>query len=445
MFQTLRNAWKIEDLRKKILFTVFILLIFRIGSAITVPFVDFETLKENMGSGNSFMSYLTLMSGGGFSNASIFALSITPYINASIIIQLLTVAIPALERLSKDGEAGRKRLGQITRYMTVGLGLMLGIAYYFMVRNSYDALAPEAEKGFAAWFAAIVIILCFTAGSALMMWLGEQINDKGIGNGISMLLFAGILSRLPVAAQYLWGYFYEMGIKQVQNGESGGIKYIVLVLVALVLFLAMIGFIVFMGDAERRIPVQYAKKVVGRKMYGGQNTYIPIKVNMSGVMPIILAVSILSLPSIIASFMGNKAPTTGFWAGFFNAFNQDSWVYIILYFLMIIGFAYFYVTIQYNPTEMANNLRKNGGAIPGQRPGKPTADYIKRVLNKITFIGALFLGVVALFPSLFGKFGGLQGLTIGGTSIMIVVGVALETVQQMESQMMMRHYKGFLD
>jgi len=441
MFQTLRNAWKIEDLRKKILFTVFILLVFRIGSAVTVPFVDTEVLKTAMGTGSDFMGYLTLMSGGGFSSASVFALSITPYINASIIIQLLTVAIPALEQLAKDGEAGRKRLGQITRYMTVLLGLMLGVAYYFMVRNKYQALVSYAKTGFNAWFAAIVIVLCFTAGSALMMWLGEQINEKGIGNGISMLLFAGILSRIPVGARYLWSYFYDMGIKQIQEGQSLGIKNVALTVLVLALFLAMIAFIVFTGDAERRIPVQYAKKVVGRKMYGGQNTYIPIKVNMSGVMPIILAVSILSLPNIIASFL--SASKTNNW--FFNAFKEDSWVYIILYFLMIIGFAYFYVTIQYNPTEMANNLRKNGGAIPGQRPGKPTADFIKRVLNKITFIGALFLGVVALFPSLFGKATGFTGLTIGGTSVMIVVGVALETVQQIESQMMMRHYKGFLD
>lgn len=442
MFQTLRNAWRIEDLRKKILFTAFILLIFRIGSAVTVPFVDVEAMKAAVaGNTNDFLNNMMLLSGGGFSNASVFALSITPYINASIIIQLLTVAIPALERLAKEGEAGRKRLGQITRYTTVILGLMLGIAYYFMVRNQYGALVSEAQSGFAAWFAAIVIVLCFTAGSALVMWLGDQINEKGIGNGISMLLFAGILSRIPVGANYLWQYFYQMGVKQIQAGESAGIGYVLLTLLVLVLFLAMIAFIVFMGDAERRIPVQYAKKVVGRKMYGGQNTYIPIKVNMSGVMPIILAVSILSLPSIIAGFM--SAEKVNNW--FFNAFKQDSWTYIVLYFLMIIGFSYFYVTIQYNAVEMSNNLRKNGGAIPGQRPGKPTADFIKRVLNKVTFVGALFLGVIALFPSLFGKISGITGLTIGGTSIMIVVGVALETVQQMESQMMMRHYKGFLD
>ena len=440
MFQTLRNAWKIDDLRKKMLFTVFIILIFRIGSAVTVPFVDGEALREAMGGASN---YLMMMSGGGFSTGSIFALSITPYINASIIIQLLTVAIPYLERMAKDGEAGRKKLGQITRYTTVILGTILAVAYYLLARNR-GALVAEAKTGFGAWFAAIVIILCFTAGSALMMWLGEQINEKGIGNGISILLFAGILSSIPNAAAYLWAYFYDWGIKALQGGDSSGLGWMLKAILVIVLFLAMVAFIVFMGDAERRVPVQYAKKVVGRKMYGGENTYIPIKVNMSGVMPIILAVSILGLPGIISSFMA-KVPTEGFWGWFFSAFKEDSWLYIILYFLMIIGFAFFYVTIQYNPIEMANNLRKNGGAVPGQRPGKPTADYIKRVLNKVTFIGALFLGVIALFPSLFGKFSGVQGLTIGGTSMMIVVGVALETVQQIESQMMMRHYKGFLD
>ena len=445
MFQILRNAWKITDLRKKILFTVFILLIFRLGSAITVPFVDVSALKEAVAaSSNDFMGYLTMMSGGGFSNASIFALSITPYINASIILQLLTVAIPYLENLSKEGEAGRKKLGQLTRYATVILGLMLGVAYYFMVRNQYGALSTAAKTaGFGQWFAAIVIILCFTAGSALMMWLGEQINEKGIGNGISMLLFAGILSRLPVGGNYLWNIFYVQGIDQVIQGQGNAIWNCVIAILVVALFLAMIGFIVFMTDAERRIPVQYAKKVVGRKMYGGQSTHMPIKVNMSGVMPIILAVSILSLPSILVTFFGE--PKSAFWTAIVGAFQQDSWVYIILYALMIIGFAFFYVTISYNPTEMANNLRKNGGAIPGQRPGKPTAEFIKRVLNKVTFIGALFLGVVALFPSVFGKISGIYGLTIGGTSVMIVVGVALETVQQIESQMMMRHYKGFLD
>ena len=339
--------------------------------------------------------------------------------------------------MAKDGEAGRKKLGQITRYVTVALGLMLGIAYYFMVRNQYNALVYTS--GGWAWFSGIVIVLCFTAGSALMMWLGEQINEKGIGNGISILLFAGIISRGPSAFLFLWQQFYEFGVQQLGSGGEA-VKNMIMPFVIIILFLVIIGFIVFMNDAERRIPVQYAKRVVGRKMYGGQNTYIPIKVNMSGVMPIILAVSILSIPSILATFFG--------WDNaFIRAFSQSSWLYLALYFVMIIGFAFFYVTIQYNPLEMANNLRKNSGAIPGYRPGKPTVDYIKRVLNKVTLIGSLFLGVIAVFPGVFGRLAGQSytGLTLGGTSIMIIVGVALETTQQIESQMMMRHYKGFLE
>ncbi len=442
MFQTLRNAWKIVDLRKKILFTLFIVLIFRIGSVITLPFIDASVMKEATQASNDFMGILTLMSGGGFSNASLFALSITPYINSSIIIQLLTVAIPVLERWSKEGADGRKKLSMVTRFTTLFLGLMLGTAYYFMIRNQYNALTKAATSSvLASWFSAIVIVLCFAAGSVLVMWLGEQINERGIGNGISILLFSGILSQIPSAANLLWQYFYGGGIKQLESDPDHAIKYLILVPIVLILFLAIIAFIVFMGDAERRIPVQYAKKVVGRKMYGGQNTFIPIKVNMSGVMPIILASSIISLPSIIATFIGTERANN--W--FFNAFKQDNWVYIILYFLMIIGFAFFYVTIQYDPTDMANNLRKNSGAIPGYRPGEPTADFIKKVLNKVTFVGALFLGLIALFPSLFGKFSGIYGLSLGGTSIMIVVGVALETTQQIQSQMMMRHYKGFLE
>ena len=434
MFQTLRNAWKVTDIRKKILYTLFIVLIFRVGSAIPVPFIDIQVLKNAIDESSDLMAYLTLMSGGGFSDASIFALSITPYINASIIIQLLTVAIPALERMAQNGEEGRKKLGQITRYVTVLLGLLLGVAYYFMVKNKYLALAACAKSGFAAWFCGITIVLCFTAGSALMMWLGEQINERGIGNGISILLFAGIISRLPNGIVNL----YTLFTNGIQNIDAGGLKYVILVPIILLLFLAIIGLIVFMSNAERRIPIQYAKRTVGRKIYGGQNTFIPIKVNMSGVMPIILAVSIVSMPSILQQFFGWNDN----W--FLSAFHSDSWVYIILYFLLIIGFAFFYVTIQYNPVEMANNLRKNSGAIPGYRPGKPTVEYIRRVISKITLIGSLFLGVIALFPSIFGKFSGI-GLGIGGTSVMIVVGVALETMQQIESQIMMRHYKGFLE
>ena len=443
MFSTLRNALKIMDLRKKILYTVFILVIFRLGSAAWVPFVDAIALKEaTSASSDTFMSYLSLLSGGGFSNASIFSLGIQPYINASIIIQLLTVAIPALERMAKEGDAGRKKLGQITRFVTVGLGLLLGVAYYFMIRNNYRAV--QYTSGWQQWFAGAVIVLCFTAGSALVMWLGEQINERGIGNGISLILFAGILSRLPNGIMYLKGVFWDMGMEPLLEGTGGGNNtfHMLMAPVIVILMLAMVALIVLITEAERRIPVQYAKRVVGRKMYGGQSTFIPIKVNMSGVMPIILASSIIQLPGIIQNFFGIKAT---WFVTFASWFKYDHWVYVVLYFFMIIGFAFFYVTIQYNPLEMANNLRKNSGAIPGYRPGRPTTDYIKRVLNKVTLIGAIFLGFIALFPSLFGMATGLTGVTLGGTSIMIVVGVALETMQQIESQMTMRHYKGFLE
>lgn len=446
MFQTLRNAWKIEDLRKKILYTLFIVLIFRIGSAISVPFVDMDVMAQAVRDSGGIMDYLTMLSGGGFSDASIFALSITPYINASIVIQLLTVALPPLERLAKEGEAGRKKLAQITRYMTVVLGLLLGTAYYFMIRNNYQALVSEARTGFGQWFAALVIVLCFAAGSAIVMWLGEQINERGLGNGISILLFAGIISRLPSAARYLWAIFYEQGVKMLDAGT--GLKYVLIVPFIVILFLLIIIFIILITEGERRIPVQYAKRVVGRKLYGGQNTYIPIKVNMSGVMPIILAVSMVSVPSVIFRFTG--APEgKGFFGKIalfiYTVFSPNHPVYAVLYFLLIIGFAFFYVTIQYNPIEISNNLRKNSGAIPGYRPGKPTADYIKRVLNKITLVGAICIGVIAIFPIIFSGVSGISGLALGGTSIMIVVGVALETTQQLESQMMMRHYKGFLE
>lgn len=435
MFQVLRNAWKIADLRKKILYTLLIILIFRIGSYVSVPFVDMEIMKNAVASSaGGYMDYLTLLSGGGFSNASIFALSITPYINASIIIQLLTVAIPPLERMAKDGEAGRKKLGQITRYVTVALGLLLGVAYYFMVRNKYGALAAEAKSGGAAWFAAIVIVLCFTAGSALMMWLGEQINEKGIGNGISILLFAGIVSRGPSMVLQLVEYF--------KMGFEGQTQYFFIVPAIVVIFVLIIAFIVLMTDAERRIPIQYAKRVVGRKVYGGQSTHMPIKVNMSGVLPIIFASSFLSIPSTIQMFVQAKE---GFWKGFFDAFSTTGWLYGVLYFLLIIFFSYFYISIQYNPIEMANNLKKNNGAIPGIRPGKPTSDFIMKIISKVCLIGALFLGVVAILPIIFGAVTGIHGLSLGGTSILIVVGVAIETVRQIESQMLMRHYKGFLE
>jgi preprotein translocase subunit SecY len=445
MFRTLANAWKIADIRKKLLFTALILLIFRIGAAIPVPFVNAgaDGIFSDAQMSGTFMEYLNMMTGDAFSYGTIFAMSITPYINSSIIIQLLTVAIPALERLSKDGEEGRKKIATITRYVTVGLGLLQSTAYYFYLRgNGYllkDATGV-AFTGFAEVFEAIVIILCFTAGTALIMWLGEQINDKGIGNGISLILFAGIVSRIPSIIASLFssngGYF-----------SYGGV-YAVLAVVAALSLLLMIAYIVWMDNAEHRIPVQYAKRVVGRKMYGGQNTHIPIKVNMSGVMPVIFASSILSLPPTINLFVGAKAGD-GWYDHFFKFFSSSSWVYAGLYFLLIIFFAYFYASIQYNPIEMANNIRKNSGAIPGIRPGKPTSDYIQKILSRITLLGALLLSVVALFPILFQLITtacsyGVK-ISLGGTSIIILVGVALETVKQLESQMMMRHYKGFLD
>ena len=446
MLRTLANAWKIADIRKKILFTALILLFYRIGSAIPVPFVNAgeNGIFNDPTMQGTFMEYLNMMTGNAFNYGTIFALSITPYINSSIIIQLLTVAIPALERLSKDGEEGRKKIAAITRYTTVILGLLQSTAYYFYLRGNGFLLGsntPGVELGTVAQiFQALVIILTFTAGTALIMWLGEQINDKGIGNGISLILFAGIVSRLPTILAQLYsndgGYF-----------SYGGV-YLVLSIVVGICLLLMIAYIVWMDNAERRIPVQYAKRVVGRKMYGGQNTHIPIKVNMSGVMPVIFASSILSLPPTINLFVGAQEGD-GWYDHFFKFFSSSSWVYAVMYFLLIIFFAYFYASIQYNPIEMANNIRKNSGAIPGIRPGKPTSDYIQRILSRITLLGALLLSVVALFPILWQLITTAckypMTVSLGGTSIIILVGVALETVKQLESQMMMRHYKGFLD
>lgn len=434
MFKTIRNAWRIPDLRKKILFTLLIIIVFRIGSVIPVPFLDMAALAQLMDPnnlGDTIFGYLNTLSGGAFSNATLFAMSVTPYINASIIIQLLTVAIPPLERLSKEGEEGRKKIAMITRYATVGLGLVQGGAYYAYLLNSNVVLF---RQGFEAVFAAAVIILAFTAGTALMMWLGEQINQYGIGNGISILLFAGIVARMPVTITQLVQY-WELGT----NGQT---QFLFLVPLFVILFLAVIWVIVFMNDAERRIPVQYAKRVVGRKMYGGQSSHLPIKVGLGGVLPIIFASSILSIPSTIEMFIPNPGD---FWQGFFDLFAYDGWLYSILYFILIICFAYFYTTIQYNPVEMSNNLRQNNGTIPGIRPGKPTTDFIAKVLSRITLIGALFLAFIALLPIVYTALTGMQGLSMGGTSVIILVGVALDTVKQMESQMMMRHYKGFLD
>lgn len=433
MFNTIKNAWRIPDLRKKILYTLLIIIVFRFGSVIPVPFLNASSLANLMkeaeqGTGNTALGYINMLTGGAFSYASLFAMGITPYINSSIIMQLLQVTIPPLERLAKEGEAGRKKIATITRYVTVLLGLIQGTAYYVYLRNSGIV---KYTDGFTGIFVAITIILTFTAGTALIMWMGEQINEKGIGNGISMILLAGIIARLPSMVGTAMQY------------ATLGTLYIALVILFVVMFLGVIWVIVFMNEAERRIPVQYAKKVVGRKMYGGQSTFLPVKVAMSGVMPVIFANSILFIPQFIHFFV--KPAEGTFWAGFFNAFEQTGWIYIVLYFLMIIVFAYFYMTVQYNPLEMANNLRQSNGTIPGIRPGKPTADFIAKILSKVTLIGALFLAFVALVPIIYTKVTGMNGLSLGGTSIIIIVGVALETVKQMESQMMMRHYKGFLD
>lgn len=450
MFKIMKNAWSIPDLRRKLLFTLLIIIVFRIGSVIPVPFLDSNVLAQVMApatdvtdAGSNMIAYLNTLSGGAFSNATLFAMGITPYINSSIIIQLLCVAIPALERLSKEGEAGRRKIGTITRYTTVALGLIQGTAYFFYLKNTTNSDGAHItiyNEGFSMVFAGIVIVLVFTAGTALMMWLGEQINKNGIGNGISILLFAGIVARFPATINDLIS-IWKLGSGDGTTGSAQP-RYFAFVIIWVVMFLAIIWLITFMQDSERRIPIQYAKRVVGRKMYGGQSSHLPIKVALGGVLPIIFASSILSIPSTINLFLNIK---DGFWGAFFAAFNSTNWLYIVLYFILILMFAYFYTTIQYNPVEMANNLKSNNGTVPGIRPGAPTAAYIKNILSRVTLIGALFLSIIALVPLIFGAATGLGRLSMGGTSIIIVVGVALETVKQLESQMMMRHYRGFLD
>ena len=432
MIQTFRNAWKIDELRKKILFTLFILLLYRLGNAIPVPYVNAVSLKSYFVTvQNTVLGLFNTMSGGAFSSATIFALSIQPYINASIIIQLLCIAIPALERLSKDeGEEGKKKIAAITRYSTVGIGLLQGFAYYMMLRNNTATYGILNDTGMTV-LGGIVIVLTFTAGSALVMRLGEQITEYGIGNGISMLLFAGIVSRFPNGIGNL-----------VSQAVSGSINWIAVIFM-LIGALAMVVLIIFINDSERRIPVQYSKRVVGRKQYGGQSTHLPMKVNMSGVMPIIFAQSIASLPATICMLVGGRTDS-----GFMKVFDSGTISYAIIYFLLIIFFAYFYATIQFNPIEVANNLKKSGGFIPGYRAGKPTSEFIQRVLNKVTLFGALYLGIIACVPiiiSAISPSAKATGISLGGTSIIIVVGVALETVQALEQQMLMRNYKGFLD
>ena len=427
MIQTIKKAWGIPELRKKIIFTALILLIFRIGNAIPVPYVNTDLLSSYLeGMSTTVLGLYNVMSGGAFAQATVFALGVQPYINSSIIIQLLTIAIPALERLARDGgEEGKKTIQSITRYATVAIAILQGWGYYMLMKN-YGILT---EKSF---WVALVIIASFIAGSSFVMWMGEQITEFGIGNGISIILFAGILSRVP-----------SMVSSMVSGLRAGTLAWWAAVLVVLGI-LALIVLITWVNGAERRIPVQYAKRQVGRKMYGGQASTLPMKVNMSGVLPIIFAQSIAMIPSTIAAFCKQPAEGT-FWYGFLNAIDTKSVLYMIFYFLMIIAFSYFYATIQFNPVEISNNLKKNGGFIPGFRPGKPTTDFIKKVLNKVTLFGAIYLGVVAILPLLIGKIVGNSALSIGGTSVIIVVGVALETVQALESQMLMRQYKGFLE
>lgn len=434
MFTTFRNAWKVPELRKKILYTLLIIFIFRLGCHIPVPFLDASVMASTISDSGSFLSYMDILSGGALSKGTLFALSIQPYINSSIIVQLLTYALPPLENLQKEGEEGRKKLNTITMFVSLAIALVMSYAYYLTQRNSG---AVRFTTGASGVFAAIVIIAAFTAGAGVVVWLGNCINDKGLGNGISMILFAGIVSRGPSSV---------LSMFTLAKSDA---KYYLIVPVVLIVFVLMIAFIVFMNESERRIPIQYAKRVVGRKQYGGQNTHIPIKIAMSGVMPIIFAMAIMSLPATIEMFVPVQAEPTTFWqkfyAGFVHFFSYRSGWYAVIYFILIIAFNYFYVAMQYNPVEIANNLRQSNGGIPGIRPGKPTSDYIQKVLSKITLVGAFFLGVIAIFPILTNLAMPDLNIAMGGTSILIVVSVVLETSRTLESQMMMRHHKGFLE
>jgi len=429
VFSTLANAWKIPELRKKLMFTLLLLLIYRLCNAVPVPYVDAAGMENfyNAVLNQTVLGLYNAMSGSAFSMASVLALGIQPYINASIIIQLLTVAIPPLERMAKEeGEEGKKKIATITRYTTVGLGLLLGFAYYTMLRNNVNPMTNAPILTDNSFLAGVVIVLAFAAGSSVVMWMGEQITEFGIGNGISMILFANIIAGLP-------------GGINTMTALKWWVNVIVVVAMAL-----LVVFIIFINDAERRIPIQYAKRVVGRKVYGGQNTNLPIKVAMSGVMPVIFAQSICSVPATICAFIPGAASESNWW--YVNVFAPNSWIYFAVYVLMIFFFSWFYSTIQYDPVEIGNNLKKNGGFIPGFRPGKPTSEFIQKVINKIIIFGALYLAIVAGLPIVAGNLlPAVSNLAIGGTSVIIVVGVALETVKALEAQMLMRHYKGFLD
>lgn len=435
MLQTIRNAWKLPELRGKILFTLLILLVYRIGSVLPVPFIDPVILEQTMDQSSNALMYYTFLAGDAFSKANVFALSISPYITSSIVMQLLTVAIPALERMAKDGDDGRKKIARITRYVTVALGLVTAIGYYIYLRNM--GIVTADGQGV---FGSIVMVACYAAGAALIMWLAEKINENGIGNGISLILFANIVSRVPTMIISL--IYNVMG----KTNTTDLIIEIVLLVLAVAVGLGMVWFVVHMHNAERRIPVQYAKRQVGRRMYGGQSTYLPLKVNMTGVMPLIFASSIVALPTTIAMMAGKSTATTGFWGVMNSLFAPQSWLYAVLTFVLIIAFAYFYISISFSPIEVANNLKKNGGSIMGIRPGKPTTDYIAKILTRITLIGAIFLALIAVVPLVASMFAdSFNLLAFGGSSIIIVVGVVIETVTEIETQMTMRHYKGFLE
>ena len=444
MIKTLRNAWKLPELRNKILFVIFALLIFRLGAAIPVPYINTEYLQQYMAANSgTIFGLLNTLSGSALSRATLFALSIQPYINASIIIQLLTIAIPALERLAKDGgEEGKKKIQAITRYTTLGIGLLQGFGYYTLIK-SYNLL-----ENTGIW-AGVVIVLTFTAGAVFLMWLGEQITEHGVGNGISIILFTGIVSRGPALIRTLFtsvrNYLTDTSGWTEEAQANLTTMHPAICVLIIVGMLLLVMFVVFVNNAERKIPVQYAKRVVGRKMYGGQSTFIPIKVNLSGVLPIIFAQSIAMIPATIGMFVPSSRVEGSGWYNFLQFFNSTSTIYAIIYFLLILAFSYFYATIQFNPVEVANNLKKNGGFVPGFRPGRPTAEYLGRVLSRLTFFGAIFLGIVAILPIIVERVTGIPSLSIGGTSVIIVVGVALETVRMLEAQMLMRHYKGFLN
>ena len=430
MFQTFRNAWKIPELKSRLLFTLGILIVYRLGSAIPVPFVSGDALTAMFANG-SMLNYLDMMSGGALSRCTIFALGVTPYINASIIVQLLCVAFPSLEAMAKEPD-GQQKIQQITRYAGGAIALVMSIGYYFVVR-SMGAL--KYTSGAAGIFCALVIILSFTAGAQLITWCGEQIDDKGIGNGVSLLIFASVISH--------WSSLYSTVSGMLTRAAAGEPQFYFFLPLLLVLALAVIVFIVIMTNAERRISIQYAKRVVGRKQMGGQNTYLPLKLNMSGVMPIIFASALVSIPGTIGSFLNLDPAEHPIWYAFFSTFNYNSVAYIVIYLLLILLFNFFYVTIQYNPVEIANNLRRNNGSIPGFRPGKPTSDFIIKTLSKITMIGGVFLALVAVLPIILGNVTGVA-IQLGGTSMLIVVGVALDTTRSLDSYMTMRNHKGFL-